>query len=321
MDLISVGVSGTGSEVTFGSSGPGVALDGIAPLHATRIEHDDVEVVEHSGSQGVQLVRHVIEPRDSRTAGVDDERSDAGRRVVGRMRGNSDRNGWASRIGVVQRDDQRAALQIAHTRCPAHRRDRRLRRRRGRRSTGRGFRSVAQERWADEAEGTTQSLTPRREAAPRRREHHDDPHAGSDKSPRHPGKRRASRSRKGSTPGATVPVRRPFRPRGSTDTRTNCDEKGHSVSKTERAADDRARRGRRIGSGRVRAPTCARMKPAVGLDTAAWRPSSTSSPDQKRRPKRGPRARRERSVWADCSTRWSIEGIRAARSARSQDAA
>jgi hypothetical protein len=51
----------------------GVALDGIAPLHTTRIEHDNVEVVEQAGCECVQLVRHVVESRHSRTTGVDDE--------------------------------------------------------------------------------------------------------------------------------------------------------------------------------------------------------------------------------------------------------
>ena len=50
-----------------------VAFDGVASLHATRIEHDDVEVVEDARGQGAQFVRDVVEPGNTRTAGVDNE--------------------------------------------------------------------------------------------------------------------------------------------------------------------------------------------------------------------------------------------------------
>ena len=65
------------------------------------------------GRERAELVGHVVDARHPGAAGVDDERADAGRGVLGRMPGHRDRDRGPSRVGVVERHDQRAALEVA----------------------------------------------------------------------------------------------------------------------------------------------------------------------------------------------------------------
>ena len=102
------------------------AGDGVAALDAAGVEEHDVEVVEQLRRERTELVCHVVDPRHARAAGVDDERPDAGGGVIRRVAGHRDGDGGTGRLRIVQRDDERAALQIAVAGRPRHRRDGRL---------------------------------------------------------------------------------------------------------------------------------------------------------------------------------------------------
>ena len=113
-----LGVTGVGSE------GPlpvrAAARDRITALHAAGVEQHDVEVVEQLRRERAELVRHVVDTRDTGAAGVDDERPDAGRRLLRRVTRHRNGDGRAVRMRVVQRDDEGTALRIAVARGPDH---------------------------------------------------------------------------------------------------------------------------------------------------------------------------------------------------------
>ena len=107
----SLAVAGAGSAGRAARRRP--AGDRVAALDAAGVEEDDVEVVEQLRRQRAELVGHVVDARHARAAGVDDERADAGGRVLRRMARHRDGDGRAVGMGVVQRDDEGAALQVA----------------------------------------------------------------------------------------------------------------------------------------------------------------------------------------------------------------
>ena len=75
----------------------------------------DVEVVEHGGCEGAQLVGEVVDARHPRAAWVDHQRSDPLGRYLRRMPLDGDADGGSFRIGVVEGHGDRPALEP----CPA----------------------------------------------------------------------------------------------------------------------------------------------------------------------------------------------------------
>jgi hypothetical protein len=92
----------------------------ITALDTPGVEHHDVEVIEQLRCQNAELVGHVVDTGHPGTAGVDDERPDAGRRILRRVPGHRDGDGRPSRVGIVQRHHERAALQVPVARRPGH---------------------------------------------------------------------------------------------------------------------------------------------------------------------------------------------------------
>ena len=85
----------------------------VAALHAPRIEGDDVEVIEQLAGEHAELVGKVVDPRHAGTAGVDDQRADPLGRIFGQVPLQGDADCGPLRRGVVERNGQRSALQIA----------------------------------------------------------------------------------------------------------------------------------------------------------------------------------------------------------------
>ena len=122
-------VWGTGSETGAGGA-PGVSPQVTGSLRSTPrgIEGDDVEVIEQLAGEHAELIGKVVDPRHAGTAGVDDQRADPLGRIFGQVPLQGDANCRPLGRGVVERNGERSALQIAVARRPDNGRDRQGRR-------------------------------------------------------------------------------------------------------------------------------------------------------------------------------------------------
>ena len=98
--------------------GVGEAVDGVGLAGAARVEPDDVEVVAEHVAERERGVLGVGRAGRARPAGVDDQRADPVRRVVGGVLEQRQPDGLAGRVLVVDRHLERGALEVAAAGLP-----------------------------------------------------------------------------------------------------------------------------------------------------------------------------------------------------------